>query len=366
MVAADDSATPASEPDPGLAHEQEPAPGAPKGATRTIVGAVFTLVVLAVVFVGVIPKFGSYSVAVDAIRTMSLVGVGALLAAVLVMIFVFVLPYQAAIPNLAYWPAFVIRQTGFTMSNAVPAGGAFGLAVQFAMLRSYRIPGTVATSGIAITSVWSIFITLALPILGVLAALTTGTVHEAWVAAAVVGLTVVAGAVMIFWLVLRSDSGARAVGRALAAVAQPVTRRMKNAPDVEGSVLTFRRETVDVVSARWRWISISNLLVPITQFAVLYVSIRAVGGDASNGLTLPSAFAAFSISRLASMIPVTPGGLGTVDAALIALLVTFGLEPSIALAGALVWRCATYLPQVLLGIGTFVWWRARQARTGGI
>ena len=55
------------------------------------------------------------------------------------------------------------------------------------MLNSYNVPGTVATSGIAITSVWSVFITLVLPILGVLAALTTGTVQQAWVVAGIVG-----------------------------------------------------------------------------------------------------------------------------------------------------------------------------------
>lgn len=343
-----------------------PAPVITLDKKKTVIGAVITIAVLAIVFVGIIPKFGSYSVAFDAITSMSPAWLLVLVASVLVMIFVFVLPYQAAIPKLKYWPAFVIRQTGFTISNAVPAGGALGLALQYAMLNSYSVPGTVATSGIAITSVWSVFITLVLPILGVLAALTTGTVQQAWVVAGIVGVLVIGAVVLIFWLILRSESSAQAVGRWTARAGAPLTRRMKSEPDISGSILRFRGEIVDVVKARWLWISVSNLLVSIAQFSVLYVSIRAVGGVEASSFTVFAGFAAFSISRLASMIPVTPGGLGTVDAALIGLLITFGLNRETAVASALVWRCATYIPQVLLGIGTFVWWRARQARTGGI
>ena len=77
----------------------------------------------------------------------------------------------------------------------------------------------------------------------------------------------------------------------------------------------------------------------------------------SSGLTAAEAFAAFAISRLGTMIPLTPGGLGTVDAALTALLVAFGLDQNDALAATLVWRACSWVPQVFLGVGTFLWWR---------
>ncbi|MET0694893.1 MAG: lysylphosphatidylglycerol synthase domain-containing protein, partial [Propionibacteriaceae bacterium] len=58
----------------------------------------------------------------------------------------------------------------------------------------------------------------------------------------------------------------------------------------------------------------------------------------------------------------TPGGLGTVDAALAALLTGYGANSSQALAADLVWRAATYVPQVVLGALTFLWWRVTAAR----
>ena len=78
-------------------------------------------------------------------------------------------------------------------------------------------------------------------------------------------------------------------------------------------------------------------------------------------MTWTEALAAFSFARVASFIPITPGGLGTVDAALAALLTGYGATSSQALAADLVWRAATYVPQVLLGSLTFLWWRVTAA-----
>lgn len=329
---------------------------------KTIIGALVTLLVLVVIFVGIIPKFGSYAEAWESIKSMSPAWLVALGTSVLISILVYVWPYQAAIPGLAYRPGFVIRQTSFTISNAVPGGGAFGLAVQYAMLGNYGIPGQAATAGIAVTSVWSLFMTMGLPVLGVLAALTSGEVQQAWVVAAVVGMVAIIATVVVFWLILRSERSALAVGAFGQRISAPLTRRMKSAPDLTKVVMHFRGQIVGVVSDRWAWITGSNMIVVFSQFLVLFVAIRAVGGSRADGLTFLEAFAAFAISRMATMIPITPGGLGTMDAALIAMLAGFGLDESVAVAADLVWRAASFIPQVCLGVVTFIWWRIRATR----
>lgn len=329
---------------------------------KTIIGAIVTVVTLVIIFVGIIPKFGGYADAWDQIQQMSSLALALLAISCLTMIVVYVLPYQAALPGLRYRPGFVIRQTSFMISNAIPAGGAFGLAVQFAMLRSYAVPLPAATAGIAVTSLWSVLMTLTLPVLGVLAALTTGAVRSQWVWAALVGLAATAAAVLGLWLILRSEQSARRVATWGNALARPVNRRRTDPWDATAAVLDLRNSTKDVLLTRWRWVTVSNYLVILTQFAVLWFAIRGIVGDSPTTLTLAGAFAAFSLSRMASMIPVTPGGLGTVDAALIALLTTFGLDQSQAVAATLVWRAASFVPQVCVGVLTFLYWRVEQAR----
>ncbi len=329
---------------------------------KTIIGAVITLVTLAVVFLGIIPKFGSYEDAWAEIQTMSAASLVALGLAALITILVYVLPYQAAIPGLRYRPAFTIRQTSFMISNTIPAGGAFGLAVQFAMLTSFGVALAVATAGIAVTSLWSLLMTLTLPVLGVVAALTTGDVERQWVVAAAAGIAATAAVVVALVLILRSEASARKVGELGNRLLAPVNRRRVDPWDGVGMALDLRNSTATVVNDRWRWVTVSNYLVVLAQFSILWFAIRGVVGADQYPLTIGGAFAAFAISRMASMIPVTPGGLGTVDAALIALLVTFGLPEEVAVASTLVWRAASFFPQVGLGVLTFLHWRVSIAR----
>ena len=331
---------------------------------KTIIGALVTIVVLVIIFVGLIPKFGSYADAWADIQGMTPQALVLIGVSVLVMLVVYVWPYQAAIPGLPYKPAFVIRQTSFMISNTIPAGGAFGLAIQFAMLSSYSVPLAAATAGIAVTSLWSLFMTLTLPVFGVLAALTTSQLESQWVWVAVLGIAATVASVVILWLILRSEESARRIGGLGNRMLSPVNSRRANPIDAVGMSLDLRNSTKDVVFERWRWVTVSNYIVVLAQFAVLWFAIKGVLGDAPTTLTLAGAFAAFSISRMASMIPVTPGGLGTVDAALIALLTTFGLTNEQAVAADLVWRACSWIPQVCLGVLTFVYWRVAQARAG--
>jgi uncharacterized protein (TIRG00374 family) len=336
---------------------------------KTIIGGIVTLVVLVVVFVGLIPKFGSYADAWVYVQAMTFAALAALAVSSIVTILVYVWPYQAAIPGLRYKPGFVIRQTSFAISNAVPAGGAFGLAVQFAMLRSYGVTLAVATAGIAVTSLWSVLMTLTLPVMGVLAALTTGYLESQWIWVALAGLAATVVSIVLLWLILRSEQSARRVAGWIQRGAAPFNKRRSQPWDATGAVLGLRNSTKDVLLTRWRWVTGSNYIVVFCQFGVLWFAIKGVVGSAPMTLSVAGAFAAFALSRMASMIPVTPGGLGTVDAALIALLTTFGLPNDQAVAANLVWRAASFIPQVSVGILTFLFWRwevARAARRGEV
>ncbi len=327
-----------------------PATSAKLDKKKTIIGAIVTIIVLAIVFAGIIPKFGNYGEAWASVQNMSPGWIIALGVSVIVCILVYPLAFTAAVPGLKYRPGFVIRQTVYAITSTVPAGGAVNLALQYAMLFSYGTSPAVATAGIAVTSVWSIFISMALPILGVVSLLFTGDVKASYVWIGLLGVAIIIVMVIVFWLILRSEKSAVKVGHICDRLARPVTKRME------------KKGIVDVVDAHWLWITVSNFLVTFTQFLILYVAILAVGGTRASGFSIFAAFGAFAISRLATFIPATPGGLGTVDAALIGLLVAFGLDQNVALAADLVWRMASFVPQVLVGVCTGIWWRIREAR----
>lgn len=329
---------------------------------KSLIAGVITVVTLVIVFAGILPKLGNYSDAWDAVQAMTTPFKLALIAAIIVNLWLYTFPLMPAIPGLKYRPSFVVRQTSFTISNAVPAGGAVGLGVQYAMLAGYRVSSPAATTGIAITSVWSVFMTLGLPALGVMLLFLTGDSPDQYLTAAIVGTISIIAAVVVFALILRSEELARKLGGLGQKLADPILHRMHKEVDVVEEVVAFRSQIVGVVSKNWIAITLANLGMIFGQYLILFVAIRAVSGDRSSGLTAVEAFAAFAISRLGTMIPLTPGGLGTVDAALTALLVAFGLGQNDALAATLVWRACSWIPQVFLGVGTFLWWRRNAHR----
>src|SRR5215216_8007875 len=187
---------------------------APRGSPwRIVVSTAVTVVVLLVVFLGIFPKVADYSEVWSSIQQMPSAYVVALVVATVVNLAVYVWPLQAALPGLGYGPGFVVRQTSFAISNAVPAGGAVGLGVQYGMLDSYGFGAAATASAIAIVSVFNVFATLVMPVLGVVALLAGGAVKGTYLLMAGIGILAVGAAVGVFAVVLRSEAGARAVGR---------------------------------------------------------------------------------------------------------------------------------------------------------
>jgi uncharacterized protein (TIRG00374 family) len=333
----------------------------PHATRKRIIAAVITVVVLVIVFAGILPKFGNYSEAWDAIKDMSVAQLGILVASVAFSIIVYVFPFQAALPGLRYGPAFMIRQTSFTISNAVPAGGAIGLGVQYGMLAQAGFSGASASAAIGITSVFNLMVTLALPVLGVLALLFVETPKASEILGALAGLVAVVVMVGVFAAILRSENTAHRIGDwAERVIGKVMTRFHREAPTgITAQILSFRESTVDVVSARWAALTGSNFLQQFAQFGVLLVALRITESGEDVKVPVAAAFAAFALARLAGFIPLTPGGLGTVDAGLTGLLVTFGATKTDALAATLLWRAASWVPQVLIGVITLIVWRAR-------
>jgi len=352
----------------------EPAPAAPAPARtglskrRVVILAVVEVAVLALIVFRVMPQVGSYSAAADALRAMSVSALVLIALAVVVYLLWYGLPFVAAAPGLGYPRAQQLNQAAFAIGNGVPGGGAFGLGVQYAMFASWGYPPVGAAAAIAAIGVWSLFVTLGLPVLGVLALVVSGQAAGPYVLGAVLGLAALVVLVVGFALVMRSETAAARVGSwGDAAVARLPQRVRVKVPSPAQAVTGFRSGIADLVRRRWAAITAAQLGVAMAQFVVLYLALRGLEGWALAGTPLLVVFAAFAVSQLGLLVPVTPGGLGTVDAAMVALLVALGTSPGVATAAALVWRAASFIPQIIVGIVALALWTksANRLAAGG-
>jgi uncharacterized protein (TIRG00374 family) len=233
------------------------------------------------------------------------------------------------------------------------------------MLATYKVAPASATSAITAVGIWSTFISLGFPILGVVALVIGGENGSSYIWAGVLGLAILAGVIVGFTLLMRSESAARWMGRTGNKLIGPFRGKIKAIAtiDLVAPLVSFRESMYDVLRRRWAALSAAQIAVSFTQFLVLYVALRGIQGWDAPGTSMWLVFAAFAISQLGMMIPITPGGLGTVDAVMISLLVKFGVDSGQATAADLVWRASSYIPQITIGIISLVAWTKKAGQT---
>ncbi len=334
-------------------------PAKPKFGKQQIIASVLTVGILILVFAVVLPKFGDYGAAWEAVQNMEPWHLGLIALATVGVVIVYVFPFQAALPGLKYKPAFLTRQTSFMISNVVPAGGGFGLAVQFGMLSSYGYGAAPVTATIGITSVWNTLVTLSFPVIGLAVLAATGQGGGQQTMVTLIAVSAVTVMITVLVLILRSEDLAHKIGRFANKLVQGAARLVRRDVgfDAEAAVVEFRSSIVTVVADRWLLITVTNVGQQLAQFSILYLAVVALQGGFGGPVSLFEAFAAFAFGRLATFIPIPPGGLGTTDAIMTAMLTSFGLPSNDALAATMIWRAATYFPQVFIGAGALLVWR---------
>lgn len=345
---------------------QSAAPVAKLDKKKSIILGVIGLVVIVLIFWKVIPQVTGtgYQEAFKHLEDMTPLALVLIGASVVLYLIVYGFPFMAATPGLKFWKSEQINQAAFAISNGVPAGGAFGLAVQYAMLASYKVPAATATAAITAVGLWSALVSLGLPILGVAALSASGGASSYnWVAP--LGLTILVVVVVGFVLIMRSERLAIAVGRLGNRLINPLRGRISKLKDLDlvKPLTSFRESMYDVLRRRWLLITLAQVGVIMTQFLIMYFSLRGVEGWDTAGTSPLAAFGAFATSQIMLMVPITPGGLGTTDALMIALLQSMGVSGSVAQAADVVWRMASYVPQIVIGIIALVTWFRRATRT---
>ena len=348
---------------------QSAAPTAQLDKKKSIILGVIGLAVIVLIFWKVIPQVtgSNYQQAFANLESMTPIALIIIAVTVVAYLFAYGFPFMAATPGLKYWPSQQVNQGAFAISNGVPAGGAFGLAVQYAMLATYRISGSAATAAITAVGLWSIFVSLGLPILGVAAlSVEGGNSGYNWVAPLGLGILVVI--IVGFVLIMRSERLAAGIGRLGNRLITPLRGRIARLRDLDlvTPICRFRADMYDVLRRRWLFLTVAQFAVIMTQFLIMYASLRGVEGWGTDGTSPLAAFGAFATSQIMLMVPITPGGLGTTDALMIALLQSMGVSGSVAQAADVVWRMASYLPQVVIGVIALVLWfrKANRAFAG--
>ena len=339
--------------------------GDPQGAKnrwRRVAGVTASLVLVAALLAGVLPAMADFGEVWASIRSLTWMEGGSLLLAAGWNILTYQFIILAALPGLKLLQAFVVGQISTAVTNTLPAGSAIGVGVTYTMFSSFGFEaGPIAIASV-VTGLWNTFVKLGLPVIALAILTVGGGSNPALQSAAVTGVAVLAGAVVLLALILVSESVARAAGSWLGALASKLGRPFHRGPydDWAEGLVGFRAQSIDLLRKRWLAITVATVVSHLSLFTLLLLSLRHLGIPAS-AVSGPEALAAFAVVRLVTAVPITPGNLGIVEVGLAAALVVAGGDESLVVAAVLVYRALSYLLQVPLGLIAYGIWQSKKS-----
>lgn len=266
---------------------------------------------------------------------------------------------MAAMPGLSYRDAFLVGQSSTAVSTTLPAGSALGVGMTYGMYASLGHSGPEIALATVLTGIWNNFVKLGLPVVAFAALAVMGDATGTELTAALIGVGALVAAVVVFALMLRSDDLAARIGGWLQRAASPVLRLLRRPaePAWDQATVRFRRQTIGLLRHRWLWLSVATVVSHLSLYVVLLLALRHM--DVSEQMvSWAQVLAVFSLTRLVTALPVTPGGLGLVEVALTAGLIVAGGPRPAVVAAVLIFRVLTLFVQIPIGAACYLYWRA--------
>jgi uncharacterized protein (TIRG00374 family) len=323
-----------------------------------------SIVIILVMFGFIIPRLtkADYRISWRLIRRLDPIEVIALFGMWFVNLFTVFAFITNALPGLSKTQAGVVNLSGSALANVVPFGGAVGVGATYAECLSWGFDAPAVTLGILVSGVWNIFAKLVPPILALLLLASVGRTVPVLDAAAFFGFGVAILGVLLFALLVRSERMAAAMGLRGETMVNWLRGVFRKPPthEVVAKVLAFRHHSSVLVRERWPYLTGWMIAYKCSSFVLELLCIRAVG-IGSETIGPIEILAAYTLGELLSANPVTPSGVGFVEAGNAGVLIFFGAPHDAAVAAVLLFRVFDYLLEIPAGAIAWLVWATRQS-----
>jgi uncharacterized membrane protein YbhN (UPF0104 family) len=226
---------------------------------------------------------------------------------------------------------------------------------RFSMFQSWDVDRAQGALGVSLNTLVYYVVRFAAPILGFLVLLTFEAYDATYAITAVVsGLIAVAIAIGLVLLV-RADRFAAGIGRLAGRLAARFRPGQVDPEQWAATMVHFRGDASDKLKSRWAWAVLVMLGLLLTEGLFIASTMQFMELPSAE-LTFAEIFAGFLCAYPLTCLPFA--GIGIMDAALLSLYTDRGAsdEPTV-IAALIVWRLATVLLPLVLGVGALLLWR---------
>ena len=260
-------------------------------------------------------------------------------------------------PRPGWGTTAAAQLAGNAASKVVPGGAAMGGVVQGKVLISAGQPATIVASGLTAVNLLSAAVLLLLPVLTI-PALIIGPppakqLQLGLLVSVILAVVIVAvGVTVLTWPFVVAATG-RVIGRIVHMVRPAVTPE-----GMADSLLAQRDRIASAFQGHWWRAVVAAAANRMFDYAALVAALVAFGVHARPAEVL----LAYVVAQAFAIIPITPGGVGFVDAGLTTLLVLVGVPADTALIGTLLYRLFSFWLPIPVGVLAWAGWRT--ARRG--
>jgi uncharacterized protein (TIRG00374 family) len=259
---------------------------------------------------------------------------------------------RITLPGVRWFDAASSQLAGNAAGRVLPGGNATGSVVQASMLvRTGQSPGA---AGAAMGSIGLLTtgMLLALPLLTVPAVILRPPPARQLQLGLVVSLVMALLLVGLGFALLKWDGFTHAVARGAGQALHLVRRRVAVTTVV--TTVTAQRDAVAAAFAG-QWLRALGFAAAnrMLDYAALVASLYAVGARARPSMVL----LAYVLSLGLALIPITPGGLGFVEAGLTTILVLAGVPTDQAVLGTLLYRLVSFWLPIPVGALAWAGWQ---------
>src|SRR4051794_14474600 len=253
-------------------------------------------------------------------------------------------------------PVATSQLAGNALAKVAPGGGAIGAALQYRMLVAAGERRESVVSGLTASNLLTLAVVLAMPVLAV-PALFRGSVNRTLLEAAITGVVLFAVLAAIGAAMLALDRPLRWVGRRVQGVRNRLRRHSEPLRGLPDRLIAERNRILATLGPRWKRALMAAVARWAFDYATLLAALAAVGAHARPALVL----LAFCAAQLLAQIPVTPGGLGFVEAGLTGMLTLAGVDAGDAVLVTFAYRLVSYWLPMPVGLAAWVVHRRRYA-----
>ena len=303
------------------------------------------LLFLAVVYYFVVPLVPDFRNALEDLRQVepALLVLGLLLE--LVALYCYAPLMKAALGDAGHditrGRLFRIQMSTRALSSIVPGGNAASSALGYRLLTLSGISGPDAGFALATVGLGSAVVLNLILWCGLVVSILIRGVNPIYASAALAGVIVMGlAAALVFGLMEGQGRSERAV--------RWIARKVRVDQDKAALVLHRVAERLDQLLSDRQLLGRVVLWATLNwmfDMAALWVFLRAF----NTTMPIDAIIVSFGIANVLAAIPITPGGLGYVDASYVALLVGFGATRSRATLGVASYRFAQFFFPILLG-----------------